>query len=458
MRRRALLLAATASALARSAAAVDRAALDLARSAVTADDARRRAAIEGLIARGRPDIVAVLIDLMLYFPDDGDLLAAALRRFTGQPIGTDWFRWMLWQEEAPQIRPFDGYGLFKARLLAEMDPAFAEFLPEGVRHAIRLEEIVWGGVARDGIPALTAPAFVAAREASWLWDGEPVFGVAIGGDVRAYPHRIMDWHEMANDTVGGVPLALAYCTLCGSGVLYETSVAGRAAPFEFGSSGLLYRSNKLMYDRETLSLWNHFTARPVVGPLADSGLVLRTRPVAVMRWRDWRQRHPDTRVLSLETGHRRDYEPGRPYGAYFTAPGLMFPTATPDARLAPKAVVFAVRAAEGTRAWPVKIFGGGRVLNDAIGGRPVVLVGDGAGETVRAWERGAAGFTARIEGSAAAPLALFDEAGTRWAVGEDALVTADGRRLARVAGHNAYWFAFARFMGERGGTLYEEPR
>ena len=457
MRRRTLLLAATATALARPAEAIDRAALDLATSAITANDARRRAAIEGLIARGRPDVTAFLIDLMLYFPDDGDVLAAALRRFTGQAIGTDWFRWMLWQEEASHVESFDGYGLFKARLLAEMDPSFVDFLPENVRHTIRLEEIVWGGVAKDGIPALTAPAFVPAREATWLWDGEPVFGVAIDGDVRAYPHRIMDWHEMANDTVGGVPLALAYCTLCGSGVLYETSVPGRSAPFEFGSSGLLYRSNKLMYDRQTLSLWNHFSARPVIGPLSDSGIVLRTRPVAVMRWRDWRQRHPDTRVLSLETGHRRDYAPGNPYGTYFSTPGLMFPTGTPDRRLAPKAVVFVVRAAEGARAWPMSAFAEGRVLNDDVSSRPVVLVGDGRGETVRAWERGATVFTARIEGSAAAPLALFDEAGGRWAVDEEALVAADGRRLARVPGHNAYWFAFARFMGER-GTLYEEGR
>lgn len=457
MHRRSLMLAAIASALSRSAGAVDREALTLTTAAITADDSRRRDALARLVARGKPDVAGALIDLMLYFSDDGDMIAAALRRFTGQSIGTDWFRWMLWQEEAAGFASFDGYATFKARLLAVMDPAFVEFLPEGVRHTIRLEEIVWGGVAKDGIPALTAPAFVPAREATWLWDGEPVFGVAIGGDVRAYPHRIMDWHEMANDTVGGVPLALAYCTLCGSGVLYETSVPGRATPLEFGSSGLLYRSNKLMYDRETQSLWNHFTARPVIGPLSDSGIVLRTRPVAVMRWRDWRQRHADTRVLSLDTGHRRDYTPGKPYGTYFSTPGLMFPTNTPDTSLAPKDVVFVVRAAEGMRAWPVKAFAEGRVLNDAVGRQSLVLVGDGRGETVRAFEGGGLAFTPRIEGSGAAPVALFDQTGGRWGVTEEALVAADGRRLARVAGHNAYWFAVARFAGPA-STLFEEAR
>jgi hypothetical protein len=457
MRRRSLLLAAALSGLAGHAVAVDRVALDLAIAALTADDERRRAAVEGLVARGKPDVVGALIDLMLYYPDDGDVIAAALRRFTGQSIGTDWFRWMLWQEDAPQFVSFDGYATFKALLFHHIDPNFADFLAPDSRHTIRVEEIVWGGVVKDGIPALVQPKFVSAEEADWLWDGEPVFGIEIDGDVRAYPHRIMDWHEMANDVVGGVPLALAYCTLCGSAVLYETTVPGRPEPFEFGSSGLLYRSNKLMYDRQTHSLWNHFTARPVVGPLVDSGIELRTRPVAVMRWHRWRERHPATRVLSLETGHSRDYSPGRPYGTYFTSPSLMFPTSTADARLSPKDIVFVVRVDEGLRAWPMRAFADGRVLSDAVGTRTLVLVGDGGDETVRAYDRGAAVFTSKVEGSAAAPLALFDDAGGRWSVSEEALTAPDGRQLARLAGHNAYWFAFARFVGGR-GTLYEEPR
>lgn len=457
MRRRSLLLAATATAVARPAAAIDRAALELATAAITAHDDRRRVAIAGLIARGKPDAAGVLIDLMLYFPDDGDTMAAALRGFSGQSIGTDWAAWMVWLEGQSSYTSFDGYATFKALLLSQLDPNFQDFLRPGSPHTIRLEEVVWGGVSKDGIPALVEPAFVAARDADWLWDGEPVFGVEIAGDVRAYPHRVMDWHEMANDTVGGVPLALAYCTLCGSGVLYETMVMGRDRPFEFGSSGLLYRSNKLMYDRETHSLWNHFTGRPVVGALAVSGIELRTRPLAVMRWMDWKRRHPQTKVLSLDTGHRRDYEPGKPYGAYFSSPGLMFPARTADVRLKPKDIVFVVRLDQGRRAWPVKAFGHGRVLNDAIGERAIVLVGDGRGETVRAYDRGAVRFTARLDGSAAAPVALFDEDGGRWRAGEETLVADDGRRLARLPAHNAYWFAYAGFIGN-GGTLHDEPR
>jgi hypothetical protein len=458
MLRRSLLLAAAAvGAAPRPAAAVDRAALDLAVAAITANDDRRRAAIAALIARGKPDVSGALIDLMLYYPDDGDLIAEALRRFSGQAIGTDWFQWMLWLEGQASYASFDGYATFKTLLLSQIDPNFQTFLRPDSPRTVRLEEVVWGGVAKDGIPALVDPRFIAAGDADWLWDGEPVFGVEIGGDIRAYPHRIMDWHEMANDTVGGVPVALAYCTLCGSGVLYETAAAGRDAPFEFGSSGLLYRSNKLMYDRQTHSLWNHFTARPVIGPLVDSGIVLKTRPLAVARWSDWKQRHPATRVLALDTGHQRDYAPGRPYGNYFGSPGLMFPSRTADARLRPKDIVFVVRATEGLRAWPVKAFGKGRVLNDAIGARAIVVIGDGRGETARAYDRGAVRFTSRLDGSAAAPDALFDDTGRRWRADEDALTADDGRRLARLPAHNAYWFAFASFIGE-GGTLFEETQ
>ncbi|MBM3646571.1 MAG: DUF3179 domain-containing protein [Alphaproteobacteria bacterium] len=456
MRRRLFVSSIAAGMLAERASADGRSAAALANAAITANDEARRAAISALIARG-PETAAALIDLMLYFPDEGDMIAAALRRFSGRTTGTDWHGWMLWLEEHPSHRSFDGYDAFKIRLLSEIDPNFLDFTAADAPRTIRFEEIVWGGVLKDGIPALVSPQFIAAREADWLWDGELVFGVEIDGDVRAYPHRIMDWHEMANDTVGGVPVALAYCTLCGSGVLYETRIAGRDTPFEFGSSGLLYRSNKLMYDRQTHSLWNHFTARPVVGPLVGAGIELKTRPVAVARWMDWKKRHPDTRVLSLDTGYRRDYTPGRPYGTYFATPGLMFPTLTTDDRLAPKDIVYVIRSADGLRAWPMRIFNGGRVLNDTIGSRPIILIGDGRSETIRAYDRRDLRFVAAFDGSAAGPLALHDEAGTRWHVGEAELRADDGRRLPRLAGHNAFWFAFARFVGEA-GSLYREPR
>ena len=122
---------------------------------------------------------------------------------------------------------------------------------------IRFEEITWGGAVFDGIPSLDNPTMIAAPDADYLLETDLVFGIEINGDVRAYPLRIMGWHEMFNDVIGGVPVALAYCTLCGAGILYETKLKDRKKPFVFGSSGLLYRSNKLMFDRTTNSLWNH---------------------------------------------------------------------------------------------------------------------------------------------------------------------------------------------------------
>jgi hypothetical protein len=111
---------------------------------------------------------------------------------------------------------------------------------------------------------------------------------------------------MANDVVGGIPVALVYCMLCGSGILYTTA-RENGERWLFGSSGLLYRSSKLMYDQATHSLWNQFSGRPVVGPLTDSGIRLEVLPVAITSWAEWREQHPQTLVLSLETGHERDY-------------------------------------------------------------------------------------------------------------------------------------------------------
>ena len=292
---------------------------------------------------------------------------------------------MLWQQAHPEITPFEGFDAFKADVMAVIDPDFRLFLKPGVAHEIRLEEIVWGGVKKDGIPALTNPKHIAAAAATYLEDDELVFGIEIAGDARAYPLRILDWHEMVNDVIGGVPVTLAYCTLCGSGILYDARVPGYDEPFVFGSSGFVYRSNKLMYDQATHSLWSQFTGRPVVGPLTGSGIELAILPVTITSWRDWRARHPDTKVLSLETGYERDYTPGQPYGEYFASAELMFPLLVPDQRLMPKDYVFALRADGRARAWPLAEFAGGRVINAAVGDLPVVLVGDAATRTVRAY-------------------------------------------------------------------------
>jgi Protein of unknown function (DUF3179) len=406
---------------------------------------QRRAIIDALVESGRKDAAPILI-LALRFAGGGGgaPILMALEKLTGEKPGDGWDDWMRWQEAHPETGTIPGFGALQASVFELIDPNFKVFLTGSETHDIRLEEITWGGVIKDGIPALTNPKLIAAANASYLNDSDLVFGISINGDVRAYPLRILDWHEMFNDVIGGVPVSLAYCTLCGSGILFETTVAGQAAPFVFGSSGFLYRSNKLMYDQATHSLWNQFTGRPVVGTLNGSGIELKTRPVVITQWGEWKAQHADSKVLALETGYKRDYGAGAAYSSYFDSDGLMFPTNVDETRLKQKDYVFALRGAGTEAAWPLKLFEGGAVINDRAGVIDVVLIGDAATRTVRAF---------RSEGQTfekGATAGMVKSGGGVWSVTEDALIGPDGKTLARLPGHIAYWFAWNGYYGKNG--------
>ena len=413
--------------------------------------ADRRAALDALEARGDQDAAAAIILALRYRREATAELSTSLEKLTGAE-GFGWGDWMVWQEANPAVKPHASFTDLKLQVLQRLDPEFLRFFgrewvaPEKMK--IRLEEATWGGVEVDGIPSLDNPELIAAGDADYMLDDDLVFGVEINGDARAYPLRIMGWHEMFNEVIGGVPVALAYCTLCGSGILFETQIEGRDAPLVFGSSGLLYRSNKLMFDRETHSLWNQFTGEPVVGPLVDSGLKLKIRPVVITSWAAWRAAHQETRILSLETGHRRDYGSGVVYAAYFSSPELMFPAVVNEERLRQKDYVFGIRNVAAAKAWPIEAFAGGAVINDAVGLRDVVLLGDAATRTVRAYDRGGRVFEAGGEPD------QLQGPGGRWLVEEEGLVGPDGTRLARVPGHIAYWFAWDSYLGVR-SELYE---
>ncbi|MEM7100153.1 MAG: DUF3179 domain-containing protein [Pseudomonadota bacterium] len=399
----------------------------------------------------RMDMVPALIISLRYLPEDRRLeVVETLKRVTRKRFGDDWFRWMQWQQANPEIKPFDGYDVFLSAVFGNIDPGFRDFIYPRVKRSIRLEEIVWGGVAAgSGIPPLNHPDLVPGSEVAYLDDQELVFGVSINGDVRAYPYRIMDWHEMLNDTVGGQPVSLAYCTLCGSGILFDTTHADQT--FSFGSSGLLFQSNKLMFDRGTNSLWNQFTGRPVVGTLTDSGIELETLPLVTTTWGQWRRQHPDTKVLSLETGFERDYRPGQPYGAYFKSPRLMFPSLTDDKQLKQKEQVFGLRLSGANRAWPLKDFKSGQVINDQVGVLGVVLVGDADSRSVRAYRDG--GYDFRKFGTSLEKIEQED--GGVWQVTEPALIGPDGQQLTRLPGHLAFWFAWHNYLG--GDSLRKAP-
>ncbi|HZF11904.1 MAG TPA: DUF3179 domain-containing protein [Thermoanaerobaculia bacterium] len=386
--------------------------------------------------------VAPFVELLRFHPKVD--LGAALLALTGERPGERWNDWYVWLGEHPEIPLPPGFATWKGELYARrFDPNFRRFLDSRRPTRIRVELIQWGGVYVDGIPALQKPRFVPADRATYLLPTEPVFGVAIGGDSRAYPLRILDWHEMANDVVGGVPVALAYCTLCGAGVLYDARAGGRT--FSFGSSGFLYESNKLMYDRETGTLWNQLTGEPVNGPLAESGLVLKRLPVVVTSWGRWQSAHPETLALDRNTGYDRDYTPGKAYGRYFASPDLMFPVFKRSQALPAKAWIYALLVDGAPKAYPLERLGHERVVNDVLGGRPLVLLAEiaagGPGvQEVRAYERGTFRFTPGDD-----PLAPRGPDGRPWRATEEALEGPGGERLPRLPGHLAYWFGWFSF-------------
>ena len=167
----------------------------------------------------------------------------------------------------------------------------------------------------------------------------------MNGEARAYPKRILAWHEMARDRLGGVELTLVYCTLCGSAIPYESEVGGQLRTF--GTSGFLYRSNKLMFDEETRSLWSTLEGKPVIGELVNSGLRLQSHPIVTTGWKEWKSDHPDTTVLSLHTGYPRDYSEGAAYREYFSTDRLMFSVPKRDPRLKNKDEVLVMRLSSG---------------------------------------------------------------------------------------------------------------
>lgn len=405
----------------------------------------KRDPIEELLLLNDKSLIPTFV-LAMRWTGSNVYVAEALSKLAGEKI-THWHEAYDFQELNPQIKPHESYHSIKMKLLGNTDKKFLEFFegdfgkPKNMK--VRFEEITWGGVLVDGITSLDNPKMIAAKDAEYLLDDDLVFGVEINGDVRAYPLRIMGWHEMFNDTIGDVPVALAYCTLCGAGILFETQVEARENPFVFGSSGLLYRSNKLMFDRETNSLWNQFTGEPVVGSLAKSEIKLKIRPNTITTWTDWKSQHPDTKVLSLETGYARNYGSGVTYQAYFASPDLMFPAVVGDeTQVKRKDYVFGIRDVGAAKAWPIKAFIEQPVINDRVGLKNVVLIGDAKTRTVRAYERHEDEIFMQSERGN-----LTSKAGD-WDLNEDFLVTKDEKnKRSRVAGHVAFWFAWDNYLG-----------
>ena len=255
----------------------DEEAADLMYQLIDRDVELARTAVDRIVSADDQRFISVFIELMrggqvglVQMPTE--LSVIALEELSGQRFGNNWGTWVAWYGNT-ELTPPPEFTTWKGELLSGIDPGFGAFLKSEFPTTVRAEEIQWGGVRVDGIPALDWSPMLPAEEAVYMDPGDAVFGLSINGDNRAYPLKIIDWHEMANDTVGGVPVSLAYCTLCGAAVAYD----GRASDgntYDFGSSGFLFRSNKLMYDRQTRTLWNQLTGEPVLGRLVGTDVKL----------------------------------------------------------------------------------------------------------------------------------------------------------------------------------------
>lgn len=371
-------------------------------------------------------------------------LVRFLERATGKRFDPQLRAWRTWMWSLPYA-PHPDYAEFKGLVYSRIDRRMTRFFPAGVAAEIRLDEIDWGGVTVNGIPPLYYPKTVPATEADYLKDGHVVFGVVVNGEARAYPKRILAWHEMARDRVGGVELHVVYCTLCGTVIPYESAANNRT--WRLGTSGLLYRSNKLMFDEETWSLWNTVEGKPVVGPLVGQGLVLKSRPVVTTTWGEWRRQHPGTTVLSLGTGHQRDYSEGAAYRDYFSHDNLYFQVPHDDRRLKNKAEVLTWRVRPvGEAARPVAVAQDRlrrvRVYPVEVAGQHFVVVTTRQGAN-RVFASGAT----PPPPFAAEPTAEGDvreASGAVWKVTEDRLEPPAGRdgALPRVSAQRAFWFGW----------------
>ena len=252
---------------------------------------------------------------------------------------------------------------------------------DGVKHLIPLDRIKGGGPPKDGIPSIDNPIFADVQSSQFMSDSDTVIGLEINGEVKAYPIFILVWHEIVNDNVGDTPVSVTYCPLCYTNQVFERIIDGQEV--EFGTSGKLYNSNLLMYDRLTESYWSQALGIAVKGEL--TGYQLNFIPFDVITWGDWKKLHPDTLVLTTDTGHIRSYATD-PYGNYYTEPRIIFPVEHNDDRLFPKEIIIGFNQDGIYKAYKQNDIESNVIINDLIGETPIMLVSLFS-ENSRAFER-----------------------------------------------------------------------
>lgn len=405
--------------------------------AFSVDQASSNEVLQHLNSQWEENYIPVLIEILGWSRNASlkkkiqDLLAQK----TNESSQKGYYEWIQWLWKRPILYP-DYYSDLKASLYIKIDPKFYHYFNKQQSTAqIRLDEIVWGGVKQDGIPPLRTPKMIAATEADYLADHHIIFGFYINGIARAYPKRILAWHEFFTDSFEDVKIAGVYCTLCGTVIAYNMTHQGTF--HDLGTSGFLYRSNKLMYDKATQSLWNTIEGKPVLGKLANKGIELKTYPLVTTTWGEWKKAHPNTEVLSIKTGYQRNYDEGVAYQEYFSTDRLMFPVPEIDQRLPNKTEVLIVRAKEHQKyplAITIDFLKRKKWYSTTIGETNVLILSDKTG-TARAYDIGNITFKSYQRGQ------LKDKSGAVWKITEEALLSGN-QRLTRLPAHRIFWFAW----------------
>lgn len=309
---------------------------------------------------------------------------------------------------------------------------------DGQKHIIPLDKIKGGGPPKDGIPSIDDPKFTEISGSQFVSDSDVVIGLEINGDARAYPLFILVWHEIVNDVVGGTPVAVTYCPLCYTNQVFERIVNGNEV--EFGTSGKLYQSNLLMYDRWTDSYWSQGLGMAVTGKL--SGIQLKTIPFDVITWGDWKKLHPDSLVLTTDTGHLRSYATD-PYGDYYADPRIIFPVDNMDDRMHPKEIILGFHEDGIYKAYKQNDVELHNVINDNIGETSLMLVSLFS-QNSRAFDRNLNGEILQfqyVDGK-------ITDAKTESVWSYDGLAISgplEGNYLTRISMEPGFWFSWVAF-------------
>lgn len=266
-------------------------------------------------------------------------------------------------------------------------------MPQTIKSSVPAEEIVSGGPPKDGIPPIDKPKFVSVEQANkFLADNEPGIAISIEGVNRFYPYQILVWHEIVNDTLNGRRILVTYCPLCLTGFVFDPVVKGQRV--KFGTSGKLWKSNLVMYDRKTDSLWSQILGEAIVGEM--TGAKLAVLPSDQLFYGNWKKQFPDGEVLSRDTGATRFYS-SNPYGDYFAATNLALRLAKPtDTRLPNDAFVYGIVINGKAKAYHVEAVKKIGKVEDVFEGETIVLEHDSQLDVVRVFKKSSDGNLERI--------------------------------------------------------------